>query len=382
MDRPAGELLLKIPLEDTIASVDISSLASQPNEDDTFSSLVQLANGQEERLALEILRRREENEYLTTILPSTHYAVWTMPDDLWEKMATDCLPRCYRETFQATRDRVQDFCRRMMQAKGHVYSKDDFLWAFSMVRSRSVAVPELEPVSSSSSSNNQDFSQVPLALIPGLDLLNHHFEVGAATQLVLVEEGDNGNKQASKKSWMVSSNEPIKAGEQVYLSYGSDKDNWKLLLTYGFAVPNNPNAVVFWSWQDLLDAANKVRPTVFQERVCQQLLRHPQLEAYTTLSEDRASFSYNANQKQPRESLLNGLLMLENLVTQLGQPADDKIGQDVLHELIQQRLQDLQGCQENIQKQTQSMEDSRYKEWIPFWGAMKTAMKQEEKDLT
>ncbi|KAL3924489.1 MAG: hypothetical protein SGILL_001014 [Bacillariaceae sp.] len=401
VDRPVGELLLEIPVEDTITSSQLKSSSSvtTASDNDLFAVLFQHANGAEERLAIELLRRRDQNKdpYIKEVLPKEHYnSIWTLPDDLWDALRSKCLPRCYLETFQATRDRVMDFCTRMLAAQEQMkqpqqpqkYSVDDFLWAFSMVRSRSVAVPELQPEASdvaAATGDDNHLSQVPLALIPGLDLLNHDFDKGSATQLQLVKEEQKGNDKDSKTSWWVSSNKPIEAGEQVFLSYGDDKDNWKLLLTYGFAVSDNPNSLVFWSWRDLLDAASKVRPTIFQERVCAQLLRHPQLQAYTTLSEDRATFSFDAKHKQPRESLSNGLVMLANLVTQLGQPSDDKIGDDVLRELIRQRIDDLQRCQEELEKQIKSIDDDDVKQrkgWIPFLGSLQVAINQEEKDLT
>lgn len=398
VDRPVlpneAVIFLEIPVEDTILSSS-STAAATTNAwlERIQKSLV--VSGQEERLVLQILdrRMRGEDPYVTHVFPQWHAAIWSLPSEIWDELILNmCLPRCYLETFQATRDRVRGFCKRLVEAQqvgggeeeaNHSFSLEDCLWAFSMVRSRSVAVPELQPAldsSSATSTNNsrEETSEVPLVIIPGLDLLNHQFESG--TQLQLIEER---NENTMTRSWVLSSTKTIRSGDQVFLSYGDDKDNWKLLLTYGFAVPENPNSLVFWTWQDLLEAANRVRPRIFPDRVVTQLMRHPQLEAYIALSEDRATFSFDAKRKEPRESLSNGLAMLSNLVVQLGQPADDNLPADVLDDLIRSRVHELRECQVSLTGVSKNIleEAKSWAEWKPLLDSLRRAIEQEVADL-
>mmetsp|Transcript_22466 Transcript_22466/g.25046 ORF Transcript_22466/g.25046 Transcript_22466/m.25046 type:complete len:473 (+) Transcript_22466:84-1502(+) len=393
-DRSVGDVLLEIPVEDVITVEQIlrrRRLQQQQksgeycehdvdnNVDGGFDE-----DDEEEALAFGLLQLRYEefDPYVVNILPEKHFNVWTLPADMWKETAT-ILPRCYSETFDATRQKVNEFVTRIskqeegeedgkrQKSRPRGYTVDDALWAFSIVRTRSLAVPELN---NSNDSEKNDNDRVPLALIPGLDLLNHDF--GSGTQLQLV---------STSSKWVVSSSDSYKAGNEVFLSYGDDKDNWKLLLTYGFTIPNNPNAVVFWSWEDLLDAANKVRPNTFTDYVCQQLLRHPQLNAYTIASEDRATFSFDASSSTPRESLSNGLAMLNSLVVQLGHPEEDdgkSLTKEVLGELIRRRLDELTDCQGRLRTQQEERRKfEKYSEWNPFFEALRVALESEEKLL-
>jgi hypothetical protein len=229
IDRSPGDILLKIPVEDTITIRKV-----QAHLQDVFD--ISHPYTEEQLLALGLLLLRDEHHpYVSsTMLPKEHFSVWNLPGDLWANSL--CLPRCYRESFQATRNMVLEDFAKTINGK---YSTQDVLWAFSMVRSRSIAVPELKEANDDQEEN----SPPPLALIPGLDLFNHAFEAGTLLQL-------------ADDQWTLTSSKSYTAGDQIYLSYGDDKDDWKLLLTYGFSsFDNNPNALVFWTWEDLLEAA-------------------------------------------------------------------------------------------------------------------------------
>ena len=362
-DRSAGDILLEIPLQDTITVDSIRSRLASCNSKETEEVV-----DEEDALALGLLRLRQEvsDPYIRNVLPQQHYNMWTLPGDLWKEVS-DLMPRCYSETFGATRQRVNKFATQIAESKNFDFSIDDVLWVFSMVRSRSLAVPELN--------DNPSGDGIALALIPGLDLLNHEF--GSGTQLQLVE----GESESSSK-WVLTSSDSIAAGSEVFLSYGDEKDNWKLLLTYGFALPSNPNAVVFWSWRDLLDAANTARPDTFSERVCKQLMRHPQLEAYTVLSEQRATFSYDVKANAPRESLANGLIMLNSLAGQLGKPEPDGdvLGQQVLEALLSRRLEELQDGQSRLNALEGSLGDE-HSEWKPLLESLRIALQAEQEQL-
>jgi hypothetical protein len=147
--------------------------------------------------------------------------------------------------------------------------------------------------------------------------------------------------------------------------------------------------LVFWSWRDLLDAARQVRPDTFTDPVCQQLLRHPQLEAYTVASEQRATFSYDVQTNTPRESLTNGLTMLNSLAAQLGKPEteSDALGNQVLGELKRRRLEELRDGQSRLKDQQAERnkriddEQENYSEWKPFFESLRVALESEQREL-
>jgi hypothetical protein len=345
--------LLEIPVKDTITLQQMSDVISELM---SGSQSATQSWTEEQLLAVVVLLLKNKNHpYVSVTLPEEHYSFWTLPSDLWNQII---LPRCYRESFQATRSSVLDFCATSLPIEE--VSLQDKLWAFSMVRSRSISVPELQ-------SNSKIDGDAPIGLVPGLDMFNHAFESGTLLQLNGIDETESG------RQWTLSSSKSYKTGDQIFLSYGDEKDNWKLLLVYGFAIPQNPNPLVFWTWQDLLEAAGQVRPMVFPERAQKQLLKHPQLyETYTKLSENRASFSYNAHMKAPRESLENGLLMISNLAAQLGHDNDNALSQDVMNQLIRNRLQELKVSLNSIE------EISVPSEWTPFLESMSLTLKEEE----
>eukprot|EP00536_Pseudo-nitzschia_multiseries_P003230 jgi/Psemu1/185360/e_gw1.48.53.1 len=390
VDRSPGDVLLEIPSEDVLTAERIrsrleASCAANGDDSDSdsgnsvsnsVSNSDDIFDGEEEALALELIRWKQQglDRYVSEILPQKHGNAWTLPPDWW-KVVEAVLPRCYSETFAATRQRASQFA--VSAATARAVSPDEALWAFSMVRSRSLAVPELQ------TEQDTERMRMPLALIPGLDLLNHRFGSGTTLQLVVDDDGDDdGDGDNDDRSrWVVSSSESITAGDEVFLSYGDDKDNWKLLLTYGFCLPDNPNAVVFWTWEDLLDAAHAVRPDPFSETVCQQLLRHPQLGAYTVRSEDRATFSYDSGTGEPRESLSNGLAMLNSLAAQLGKPEPDPtaLSERVLGELVRRRVEELEEGRTLLEEHLAA--NDKPSEWDGFFESLRVALQTEERQV-
>lgn len=342
VERSPDTVLLEIPVNETV-STRTGTFSLQDNVGNFYS------HGQfseEQKLALILLRlKRNEHPYVCTVLPKRYFGIWTLSEEAWQSRPFSLLPRCYRESFQATRDTGLHFASSIKE-----YTMDEILWAMSMVRSRSIAVPELAEFD----------GHLPLALIPGIDLFNHGFHAGTFLQL------------SENNYWTLTSSQSHKVGDQIFLSYGDDKDNWKLLLTYGFAVTNNPNKLAFWTWEDLLDAAGTVRPSMFSDRVRRSLLQHPQLRIYVSSTEDRATFSLDMKTKLPRESLKNGLTMLSSLASQLGFPDDDKLPQDVLACLVENRIQQLTACLEEFEMPTSLGED-----WLSFLNSIELTLKDE-----
>ncbi|KAL5010710.1 hypothetical protein ScPMuIL_013015 [Solemya velum] len=78
-----------------------------------------------------------------------------------------------------------------------------------------------------------------LALAPFLDLLNH------STQAQITAGYDR-----ESKTYQIRTLVPYRRYEQVFISYGP-ADNHKLLLEYGFILPNNPHDVFNFTFDDL-----------------------------------------------------------------------------------------------------------------------------------
>jgi hypothetical protein len=232
-----------------------------------------------------------------------------------------------------------------------------------MVRSRSVAVPELlKP----EDGIIEDDSRIPLrALIPGLDLLNH--QVGAKTTLSFVDDN----------TWQVVSETPHQTNDQVWLSYGDEKDNWKLLVTYGFCLADNPaHQFLFWDFSDLLDAASRARPSIFTPRIQQSLLQNPQLAVYTQPGEQRAILSYDVGTQTPRESLQGGLALLASVAAQLGRPDDTTLPNDVFNHLLISRQEDLKTCLKTLDQVDVPQE------WQALFSSLRLVLEQEQTLLT
>mmetsp|Transcript_17680 Transcript_17680/g.29708 ORF Transcript_17680/g.29708 Transcript_17680/m.29708 type:complete len:496 (+) Transcript_17680:79-1566(+) len=92
-----------------------------------------------------------------------------------------------------------------------VYNAESFLWAFGILRSRTFA----------------PFVGESIALVPGLDLMNHN-----AYGVVKLERRKTGLFSGESAAALVSVAASVE-GEQVYMNYG-DKNNSQLLLDYGF----------------------------------------------------------------------------------------------------------------------------------------------------
>ena len=103
--------------------------------------------------------------------------------------------------------------------------------------------------------------------------------------------------------------------------------------------------------------------------------------AYTTISEQRATFSYDASTQTPRESLNNGFVLLHSLAAQLGSPESDNgevLAQEVLEQLIEKRLEELREGQSNLAAENENIDS----EWTPFFESLRVALEAEEKQLT
>eukprot|EP00929_Paragymnodinium_shiwhaense_P018105 TRINITY_DN12810_c0_g1_i2.p1 TRINITY_DN12810_c0_g1~~TRINITY_DN12810_c0_g1_i2.p1 ORF type:complete len:576 (-),score=143.92 TRINITY_DN12810_c0_g1_i2:610-2088(-) len=145
------------------------------------------------------------------------------------------LPGVYRNMIAATEERLSKLYRQAAPAlealfgSGEEGSWENFKWAATHVRARSVRVT---------------LDRQQRALIPVLDLFNHHPEASAT----LERDGDS--------AWKLFCHDEFSKDSEVYITYGQ-RDNMELLLHYGFATPRNSQEV-FFDAAEVLDAYSRV----------------------------------------------------------------------------------------------------------------------------
>ena len=124
---------------------------------------------------------------------------------------------------------IQSFLSKLPKALRCAVTFEQYRWAWSTVNTR--AVYWLRPTSSYLKTTKKDC----LALPPVLDLLNHSCE--ANIKATFNEEN---------RCYEIRTFTKYKRYSQAFISYGPH-DNSKLLVEYGFLLPNNPhNAVVLF----------------------------------------------------------------------------------------------------------------------------------------
>lgn len=123
------------------------------------------------------------------------------------------------------------------------FTLSDFKWAYFVCNTRSVF---LNSNVLQSLCHNEIFKEIlsdsaNMALAPLLDLLNHSSEASTKNQL----SGSNTNI-----SYQLQTLKPIKKYEQIFINYGV-YNNTKLLVEYGFIVPDNQVDFLEFSLEDV-----------------------------------------------------------------------------------------------------------------------------------
>lgn len=145
------------------------------------------------------------------------------------------------ESYQKFLDNVQcnqSKCLHCSLDIGDIFNKKDFIWAWCIVNTRAIYIPpqkNLPPHVSNS-----------LALAPFLDLFNH--VPSAQVEAMLVE---------TDHSYQVKTLVPVPKYGQVFIEYGAHS-NLKLLVDYGFTVPNNQHDSIALSLDDIYDVIKQV----------------------------------------------------------------------------------------------------------------------------
>lgn len=118
-----------------------------------------------------------------------------------------------------------------------VFNEQDFVWAWCIVNTRAIYIPPEKNLTNISNS---------LALAPFLDLFNH--VPSAQVEAMLVE---------TQNSYQVKTLVPVSKYDQVFIEYGAHS-NLKLLIDYGFTVPNNQHDSIALSLEDIYEVIKQI----------------------------------------------------------------------------------------------------------------------------
>ena len=330
-DRNENELVLAIGAEQVVTSASI--LAKYPRINDAAKAGSQVLTD-EQVLSLGICHLRHDHDEYASSLPD-QYSVLTMPEHL-----KSCVPLTYAKVIDATQEYAVDMyessCDALRAADEdtalYIPSLVEFLWAFATVRSRSVGVDFEHTLGDRIRPGGGGQFR---AMIPGFDLLNHR--VGTKSTLQL-----QGTDQ-----WELRSICSYQAGDQVFISYGDDRDNLKLMLTYNFCIAENPEMLVFFDVDDLLQGCASARPTLFHPLTVAQLKQLVTRVGGEEMS--RTLLAYDGRTRLPTSILNAHLGMVTQICEQLGgASAAEHFPQETLACMLQTRAREINTCLERL----------------------------------
>ena len=384
-DRSAGDVLIRVPESEAITVKSIlqhfpvleqAATKSLEEQDEKLTDEQILAAG-----LLLLLQQSQPQESSSTTNPSyalslpPQYSVLQMPSELLA-----CLPRSYQKLIQAYHEHVAKLQHSLMSVlpeteKVVIADNNDFVWAFATVRSRCVGM------------DGEDDARIRTGgqgeirvMLPGFDLLNHQF--GAQTTPAFVsanaaasERADTGTGGALEHGgyYEIRSEDTYPKDDQVFISYSDHRDNLKMLMTYGFCISSNPNRLVTFDVQDLLEACARARPKYFSEQVLGQLWG-----LLLKLKKERDLFVWDASAQAPQPSLQKGIQMMVELEKQFLETdgnKDEPFAGDVLAALRTAR-------QEELSQRLQMMDQAALHKhvepsWIPMLESIRVLLKAE-----
>jgi hypothetical protein len=310
--RFPGDVVISVPEIDavTVTSLldrfpDVLGRAATKQTDKKLSD--------EQVMAMGLLLLRDEGNQYALSLPERQYSVLDIPHAILH-----CMPRAYQNVILAYQNHVSELHVSLNDVLDSKVSLDDFRWAFATVRSRCVGVGDEVDTRVMASGQKR-------VMLPAFDILNHKF--GAKAVLL---------HSLEDHSYVLRSNDAFGEGEQVYISYGETRDNLKMLMTYGFCVPRNPNALVFFDVQDLLHACSLARPAYFPEPVQQAM--HGLMKK---LGKERDLYEFDGSCHKPSRSLQVGLEMMADIEKQFLEEPDHSFAREVLKALVYARIQEV-----------------------------------------
>jgi hypothetical protein len=315
-----------------------------------------------------------QDKYIES-LPPQQNSVLQMPDELM-----GCLPSAYQKLVRAYQDRVHDLHQSLLRCfdaekesereiLSLLQSTSDFQWAFATVRSRCVGMDAENDsdIDERIRTGAIDTNEVRI-MLPGFDLLNH--KAGAQS---------THHYDADQDAYILRSQETLSAGDQVFISYSDERDNLKMLMTYGFCVKENPSGLIFFDSYDLLRACAEARPRYFTYPVLQQiegLLRK--------LGKHRDLYEYDGIQETPKPCLSSGIRMMEELEKQFlpSDEVDASFYQDLLDSVLAARRREALECMEQNERILQASDDNRNDndpmlDWKPMMQSIQMLLRAE-----
>ena len=369
-DRQAGDLLLSVPASDALCSRKLVQSGTQLKTDQPQQ--VKESNLSDEMLlTLELLRLRRELDldrikdpflryYLDSLLPQRQFSLLSadFPFDLIHS-DKQCLPSTYISIVSHCREHAMEtLYQQACDRSSDTLSLDDFLWALTTVRSRSVATYDDNTTSPMNGG-------LGAALLPIFDLLNHQYWHNATIAY---------NVQYDRYDIFSSRN--VSQGQQVFISYNHDKDNLQMLLDYGFCAVENPNRFVYFDLEEMLLAAQQVLPNIFPNAIL-DMYKQQQEEAQQGSKQSSTLgtlYTFDACTYRPKPCLTSQLATLQALAERL---AEDRplpgLDQAILKRLLSKRQATLRQCLSN----THQVEETIESEWIPLLASIRTLLKEE-----
>ena len=349
-DRAPGDVVIAVPECDAFTA---SSLIERFPDvlERAVEQSTEMKLSDEQVLAMGLLLLRTEGDRYVSSLPERQYSVLEMPDAM-----RNLLPMAYMKIILAYQDHVQRLHASLNDVLESKVSLEDFHWAFATIRSRCVGMDDEDDDRILTSGTGEK-----RVILPAFDLLNHKFGSQA------VKEYSHEDQE-----YVLKTNDAYTKGDQVFISYDEKRDNLKMLMTYGFCIPGNPEAVAFFDVDDLLGACSLARPAYFTETVLQQL--HGLIKK---LGKERDLYELDGDSHQPRESLQDGINMMLEIEKQFLSEPDMTFAEDVFNALVYLRKEEI-GERLSLIDQIQTDEAG----WMPMLGSIRALLRAEQEYLS
>lgn len=256
------ELLIELPLESMISNVTIQNDAEfvelfNAGELESAKSSVNFQS----LLALYLLHQKNKSEasrwapYIKTLPESfsvpyfcQKLELYSLPETLLEKVV---------EQNNTIKKNFEELTRILNPEVRATFSLNDFKWAFFVCNSRSVFIngKSLEPLVDELNFKELLSDSPNMALAPLLDLLNHSDQAMTKSQLTLSEGFIAKYHEKIKArqlhlSYQLFTLKPVRKHDQIFINYGT-YNNTKLLLEYGFIIPDNQFDFLEFSLSDV-----------------------------------------------------------------------------------------------------------------------------------
>ncbi|CAB3408009.1 unnamed protein product [Caenorhabditis bovis] len=199
------------------------------------------------------------------------------------------LPLSIRQYWVDQKKEIKEISEKLMRLFPELtYNK--ILWAWHVVNTRCIFVENEEH----DNVDNSDGDTI--AVIPYVDMLNHD---PTEFQGVALHEKVNGR-------YVVRAKKSIPAGHQVFVCYGPH-DNSRLLVEYGFTLPENPNGKVLIPLEVLVTLAKIAGINITREH--EMVLEEVGLPSHLYATDEGPSWSLRTNIRImlfEHEQMMNG----------------------------------------------------------------------------